>query len=159
MTVRAVAALLILGIVTAACAGTEVTGPPEINYGRDICTGCGMSVDDPRFATAYRPESGTDKVFDDLGGMIIYARQYGELDSSEAWVHDFETEEWIVANEAFYVPTGAVATPMGHGILAFSTRERAEAFATEAGGEVITWEVVIDLPVDDGLLGEHHDHG
>lgn len=48
---------------------------------------------------------------------------------------------------------------MGHGILAFSTRERAEAFATDVGGEVITWEAVIELPVEDGLLGDHHDHG
>ena len=113
----------------------------------------GMSVDDPRFATAYRPEDGTDKIFDDLGGMIIYGRETGELDSSLAWVHDFETEEWIVADEAFYVATGEVATPMGHGILAFSTRERAETFATDAGSEVISWDVVVELPVDDGLLG------
>lgn len=156
---RSVAALLLLTIIASACGQAEANGPPEINYGRDICTGCGMSVDDPRFATAYRPEAGTDKVFDDLGGMIIYARQSGELESSAAWVHDFETEEWIVADEAFYVPTGDVATPMGHGILAFSTRARADAFATGVGGEVITWDAVIELPVEDGLLGDHHDHG
>ena len=37
-------------------------------------------------------------------------------ETSEVWVHDFETEEWVDARLAFYVPTLGKATPMGHGI-------------------------------------------
>lgn len=156
---RRLGAAVLLMVAASACGSSDATGPPEINYGRDICTGCGMTVDDPRFAAAYRPAEGTEKIFDDVGGMVIYGRDHGELETSEIWVHDYETEEWIGAGTAFYVPTASVATPMGHGILAFATRERAEAFAADLGGTVITWEEVVALPVDDGLLGEHHDHG
>lgn len=155
---RRLGLVALLALVMSACGSSEATGPPEINYGRDICTGCGMTVDDPRFAAAYRPAEGTEKVFDDVGGMVIYGRDHGELETSKIWVHDYETEEWVAADAAFFVPTQSVPTPMGHGILAFASQERAEAFAADLGGTIISWEEVTALPVDDGLLGEHHDH-
>lgn len=63
----------------------------------------------------------------------------------------------ISAGSAFYVPTLGVTSPMGHGILAFADEARAGSFAAELGGEVITWDVVVGLPVLDGLVGDHHD--
>ena len=151
--------LLIVAAVLLAACGTPASaadGPPEINYGRDICIECGMSIDDPRFAASYRLGDGTEKVFDDLGGLIMHAREHGELESATTWVHDFETEEWLEAADAFYVPTLGVASPMGHGILAFATEEQAHRFAMDLEGEVIRWEVVKELPVLDGRLGDHH---
>jgi hypothetical protein len=46
---------------------------------------------------------------------------------------------------------------MGHGILAFADRDRAQATADEIGGEVIDWGTAKSLPVVDGLVGHHHD--
>ena len=45
---------------------------------------------------------------------------------------------------------------MGHSILAFNDEERAEAFASNVGGEVIQWGVVFAMPVHEGLVGDHH---
>jgi copper chaperone NosL len=148
---------VVASVIGAACSEASSSGPPEVNYGRDICSACGMIITEPRFATAYRPAEGTEKVFDDLGDMIIYGREHGELETAAMWVHDFETEAWVEAQAAFYVATASTATPMGHGILAFSESDRAERAAVELDGEVITWEVVVQLPVGNGLLGEHHD--
>lgn len=147
---------IILAFAAAGCAGTEATGPPEINYGRDICIECGMVIEEARFAAAYRLADGTEKMFDDVGGLIIHGREAGDLDGSTIWVHDFETEDWVEAPQAFYVPTIAVASPMGHGILSFADEERATRFANDLGGEVLHWEVVVDLPVVEGLVGQHH---
>lgn len=150
---------LVLALLVASCgaSATATDGPPEINYGRDICIECGMIVDDPRFAAAYRLDDGTEKVFDDLGGLIIHGRTTGDLSTATVWVHDYETEEWLRAVSAFYVPVRGVASPMGHGILAFATTDRAARFAAELGGEVIDWDTVRQLPVVDDLLGHHHD--
>jgi copper chaperone NosL len=145
--------LFALALIGSACGGAAATGPPEINYGRDICTECNMIISEARFASAYRLADGTEKVFDDVGGMVIHGRDSGELPDAAAWVHDFETEEWVEATVAFYVPTRAVASPMGHGILAFADQARAEAFAGDLGGEVIDWTTVLALPVVDGLVG------
>ncbi len=152
------AILTALGLALASC-GQEGTadGPPQINYGRDICIECGMIIDDQRFAASYTLDDGTETIFDDLGGLIVYGRESGELVAATVWVSDFEEERMISAGSALYVPTLGVTSPMGHGILAFSDRARAESFAAELGGEVITWDVVVDLPVLDGLVGDHHD--
>jgi len=150
--------LVVLALVVAACGGTAgASGPPEINYGRDICIECGMIIDDPRFAAGYRLSDGTEKTFDDLGGLIIQGREFDELQSAEVWVSDFEDKVLIAAADAFYVPTMGVNSPMGHGILAFSEESRAVAVATDLGGEVIGWEVVTELPVVEGLVGHHHE--
>jgi copper chaperone NosL len=141
----------------AGCGGGEATeNPPEINFGRDICIECGMIIDDPRFAASYRLEDGSEKVFDDLGGLIIQGRETGELESAVVWVSDFDEEVFIEAETAHFVPTLGVSSPMGHGILAFADMERAMKAATDLGGEVIAWEVVKEMPVTDGLLGHHH---
>lgn len=141
----------------AACGTANATGPPEIAYGRDICVECGMIIDDERFAAGYRLADGTEKTFDDLGGLILHHRESGDdLSTAAVWVHDFETEAWTEATGAHYVPTLSIASPMGHGILAFSDEARATQAAHDLGGEVVSWDVVRQLPVSDGLLGHHH---
>lgn len=154
---RRIAMLVVaVAVLSTACAAAETTGPPDINYGRDICIECGMTIDNARFAAGYRQTDGTEKKFDDLGGLIIHARETGDLDDATVWVHDFETEEWIEAPGAFFVPTLAITSPMGHGILAFADKEWATQVAKDLGGDVLAWEVVVDLPVVEGLVGHHH---
>lgn len=149
--------LVALLVAISACGGAAADeGVPDINFGRDICIECGMIIDDPRFAAAYRNAEGEWQRFDDLGGLIIYGRESGELDTAEVWVSDFEAEDWLSARTAHFVPTLGVASPMGHGILAFATHERAMAFAADLDGEVIDWDVVTRLTVQEGLVGHHH---
>lgn len=154
----ALALLIVMGALVAGCGESASSGPPEINYGRDICIECGMIIDDPRFAAAYRTADGVEKKFDDLGGLILEGRDSGELEEASVWVSDFDEEVLIEADTAFYVPTLGVVSPMGHGILAFSHEDRAMKTATDLDGEVIDWATVIELPVtEDGLVGKHHD--
>ena len=148
--------LIVLMVVASACGGAAATGPPEINYGRDICIECNMIISEARFASAYRLPDGTERIFDDVGGMVLHGRETGELNEATAWVHDFETEEWVEAATAFFVPTTGVTSPMGHGILAFAEQVRADDFADDVAGEVIDWTTVMALPVVDGLVGHHH---
>lgn len=152
----------VLSLVAAACSDPAAADdPPEITYGRDICIECGMIIGDARFAAAYRLGDGTEHTFDDLGGLILFGRETGDLDVARVWVSDFDDEVLIEAGSAYFVPTRGVVSPMGHGILAFADGERANATAAELGGEVIDWETVKVLPVTEGLVGHHHDddHG
>ncbi len=157
MRTRTIALVVLVTLVVSACDSAAAEGLPEINYGRDICIECGMIVDDPRFAAAYRLDHGTEKIFDDLGGLIVNGRESGDLSEADVWVSDFENEVLIEANSAYFVPTLGIVSPMGHGILAFSDLSRAQATATDLDGEVIRWDAVVDLPVIDGLVGGHHD--
>jgi copper chaperone NosL len=146
-----------LAVVLAACGSADTAGPPEINYGRDICVQCGMIISEEKFASAYTSQDGQDLVFDDIGDLILYARANGEdVDPLNGWVHDFETLEWVDLDRAWFVPTLSVSTPMGHSIVTFSDGARAKRFAAEIGGEAVPWAVIATSSVTDNLVGDHH---
>lgn len=143
--------------VLGACGSADIAGPPEINYGRDICVHCGMIISEERFASAYTTQDGRDLVFDDIGDLIPYARANGEdVDPLNAWVHDFETLEWVDLDRTWFVPPLSVSSPMGHSIVTFSDGARAKRFAAEVDGEAVRWTVIASSSVTDNLVGDHH---
>lgn len=156
MSARHVIAALVLAVLAGACSAADAEGPPEINYGRDICVQCNMIISEAGHAAAYRLDDGAEKLFDGVGEMVLHGRTNDEFARAEAWVHDFWSEEWVEADAAFYVPTLALASPMGHGIFAFATEERAAEFAADVDGEVIDWATVLRLPTFGNLVGEIH---
>ena len=151
--------LLVFGLVLGACGGgaQSADGPPEINLGRDICIECGMIIDDPRFAAAYRTSDGTERVFDDLGGLLLFGHENGELEEADVWVSDYEEESLIKAEGAYFLPTSGVASPMGYGVLAFGDLQAAERFASDIDGEVINWDEAKQLTVVEGEVVHQHD--
>lgn len=152
---RAIAACTLL---FAACSAAEAnTGAPEIVYGRDICIECGMIISEPRFAAAYEYD-GTDRVFDDIGNMLLHGLRTGELtDTTRAWVHDYHSSAWIDASEAWFVESD-ILTPMGHGLAAFGARTTAEAFVAERNGSLLTWaDLLAATPDGPHLTFPHHD--
>lgn len=150
---------LVMALALSACSSTEMSGQPEINYGRDVCVHCGMIVSEAKFAAAYRL-GGEEFIFDDIGDLVVYARENDiDLDASQTWVHDYETEESLLVANAHFVPTVSVATPMGHGVIAFTDKIRAERFAAELGGQVIDWNTLTSMSIDNGRVGIRGDDG
>jgi nitrous oxide reductase accessory protein NosL len=123
--------------------------PPDIIYGEDVCERCSMIINEARYATAYVTEDGQAHLFDDIGGMLVHNAQVAD-DVVVFWVHDFDTEEWLKAEEAHYV-RGDYMTPMGFGIVAFAQRDRAGAWAAEQGGMVMTFDELLNTD----LTGQH----
>jgi nitrous oxide reductase accessory protein NosL len=150
--------IVLLAAGLASCGGTaEAGGPPDIQYGRDVCVQCGMIITEEKFAAAYTLDNGTEKSFDDVGGLLLHQRSTGDtLNLDNTWVHDYETAEWVDVQNAYFVATLSVSTPMGHSVLAFSDEASAEAFASSVDGEVLRWDVVFAMPEQDGLVGHHH---
>ncbi len=132
---------LIGPLMMAGCGGEQADGtaPPEINYGRDTCDSCGMIVSDERYAAALVGADGATEIYDDIGEMMETVREDG-LNARRAWVHDWDSREWTDATSATYVRGDLETTPMGTGIVAFATKEGAEAFAAESKGPMLTWE-------------------
>ena len=133
-----------IGFALVAC-GEEKADPdepPEIAYGGDTCSRCGMIISEEKHASGIVDESGNAETFDDIGGMVSVLQEEG-LGERRAWVHDYNTVEWIDATTAFYVVTEEVITPMGFGVLAFGTQEAAETFASDQTGMVMSWETMM----------------
>lgn len=148
-------ALLGAGLLAGACGGESGAEPPEIRYGEDVCDRCGMIISEARFAAAYVTEEGEARRFDDIGDLLAFDAERGE-EVAAYWAHDYETAEWVRAEEAWYVRAESIDTPMGHGIVAFAERARAEAKAAETGGEVLGWPALLALGTggENGMSGD-----
>ena len=151
--------VLLLSLMAGCSSPAAANGPPEITYTRDICLECDMIISEPRFAAAYRLDDGEAKAFDGVGEMVKHGRRTDDFARvSFAWAHDFNTEEWVLVEDAFFVAGGSVITPMGHGIVAFATEVAAVEPADQLGGMVMRWPEVRELPLSErGLLGHHHE--
>jgi copper chaperone NosL len=131
--------LILAGLITvASCSsGPDFDEPPDIRYGEDSCERCLMIINEARFAAAYVTDAGEIRRFDDIGGMVAYIDEISE-DVAVFWVHDFDTEEWLKAEEAFYVESQQ-QTPMGFGVIAFTEQQRADQWATENEGVLLSF--------------------
>ena len=146
MQLRIVGVVLLAALLAlSACSARPVEpAAPEIHYGEDICSNCGMIINEPRFASAYavRQAEGAYEtlVFDDTGEMLKHIRENQALMGVGWWVHDYASEEWIDAPTAWYVVSPDIKSPMGYGVAAFAAQEAAAALAAETGGKVLDWD-------------------
>lgn len=148
---------LLLPFFLVSCGGSvDTSQPPEIVYGEDICAECGMIISEPRFAAAFYTADGNAKAFDDIGGMCIHLAKHEEQVVSY-WVHDYDTEKWIAAEEASYVMSADIYTPMAFGVVAFTDNARADAFAGEFAGMRMTFLELLDR-YEAGSESAHPEH-
>jgi copper chaperone NosL len=135
--------MLLLFVTACSSKQVEEPQPPEISYGLDMCNACGMTLDDPRFASATLLKTGEYRKFDDIGDMIVFHMDHPDQQVAAWFVHDRDSENWIRAEEAVYVVSSEIESPMGHGIYAFETLEAAEAFAQGlSSAQVMNFEEV-----------------
>jgi copper chaperone NosL len=159
--------LVMMVVVGVGCAQAVNTAePPKIVYGQDVCDRCSMIISEEKYAAAYWTEAGEARRFDDIGGMLAFITAEPE-DVAAYWVHDFETAAWIRAEEATYVASGELVTPMGFGIVAFADEELAQAMASESEtGTIYSFAELLvmnmTMPMDhthDAEEMEHIDEG
>lgn len=137
----ATVACLVVALLAVACApaGGEPK-PPDIAYGRDMCEQCGMIIDDARFAAALILENGKALKFDDAGEMFAYQIEHSDQPVLAWFVHDYEDQSWLRGENAFFVLSKKVRSPMGTGVAVFMRRPAAEKLAQDLGTSVLTFE-------------------
>jgi copper chaperone NosL len=145
-------------LLLAACSGRPVQPTaPEIHYGEDMCSDCGMIITEPRFAASYAAKQGEGAyetfIFDDIGDMLHHMQQNLTIVGVGWWVHDYDSQEWIDATTAYFVVSDQIKTPMNHGTAAFGTQTAAEKLASEVKGQVFDWD---KIRIEHALAGHQH---
>lgn len=122
--------VVVLGLLLAACGGGAdiANEPPEIIYGQDVCSECNMIINEANYASAYWTADGEARRFDDVGEMLKFMHENSE-ERASTWVHDVNTAEWLRAEEAWFVMSAGLMTPMGTGVAAVANEEDARALA------------------------------
>ena len=136
--------IVFLLLLTACNSSNAEPTPPTIHPGETICEFCGMIVSEERFAAGYVTKDGQERVFDDIADMIQFHAERHE-DVPAFFVRDFENPVWIRAEKAHYVQSDNITTPMLSGIVAYESREKAEAKASESEGKLLTFEELLSL--------------
>jgi len=125
--------------VFSGCAEQDPDAAPEIRYGDNICTECGMIISDERFATSTIIESDRGHMpvlFDDFNCQMNYEAKHPELKIVTRWSHDHESKQWFSTEDLWFVRSDQLRTPMASHIAAFETHEQAKTFAESIDGQI-----------------------
>lgn len=128
-------AIAAFALLVTACSA-KTAGPPTIVVDRSTCSHCGMFVSEPAYAAAYQVHGHEPRLFDDIGCMLDALRR--ESGSPiDVWLQDAAAGGWIDADEAVFVASPHLRTPMGGGFLAYADAAAAATAATAHRGEVV----------------------
>jgi copper chaperone NosL len=128
----------------AGCGDRDPIRPPTVFFGESVCDVCHMIVSDERFAAGIVVQEGgggagryRHAVFDDIGCVFDFEEANPQAEIAAYYVRDYETKEWLKADEAVFVHSRSLHTPMAFGLAAVSTQERADGVQRRFPGDVI----------------------
>jgi copper chaperone NosL len=152
MTVAAMTA-----VVVSACA----IEPQTVHLGSEECAHCRMVITEPQFAAQALNSKGKAFKFDAVECLAswVASGEGSELELHSLWVADHEEpSRWLRVEEARFLRSDAVHTPMGAGVVALRDERAAREHLEARGGELLHWSGVLTLAAS-GTGHPHHPHG
>ena len=139
--------------------------PQPILLGSEECDHCRMVITERGFASQALTRTGKAHTFDAIECLVswVITREEGESGGESLhslWVTDVsDGETWIEAEDAHFLRSETLRSPMGLNLSAYAdvgvARMQREAF----GGEILDWEGVLRLVRMDDMPGEPGGHG
>lgn len=137
----------------------------SIEYGFDACEHCKMTITDSRYGSELVTDKGKVYKFDSIECLAMYITEDSRKDASWSMVlvTDFlKPEQFLEAQEAWYLKSESLPSPMGMGLTAFATENDVREHQSNYPGEVLHWEeiklVVNDSHMDQVQKHAHEDH-
>ncbi|GGG84538.1 hypothetical protein GCM10007415_17130 [Parapedobacter pyrenivorans] len=136
--------LLILGValvLTMQACGSD--GPKPINYGKDQCAHCKMTISDARFGSQLVTTKGRPYHFDDVQCMVAFVKagSIAPEDVSRYYVPDYANENKLLPAEGlFLLRSESLKSPMRGDVAAFANEADLEKVWEVHGGERLPWE-------------------
>lgn len=121
--------------------------PKDINYGKDGCVYCKMTIVDQRYGTELVTTKGKVHMFDAIECLINYMNE-NKL-TEDQFKHILATGfnepgKLIDATSCFYLQSKNLPSPMGMFLTAFASRQEATEKTKEVSGEVYDWQELND---------------
>ncbi|MFG0305735.1 MAG: nitrous oxide reductase accessory protein NosL [Phycisphaerales bacterium JB040] len=159
----------------AGCGGQDADAPPGVRLGDSVCHQCDMIISDERWAVATIVEGARGpepRLFDDFNCQVNHEIEQPGLRVLARWSHAHDTREWIRTEEAGFLMSPGLRTPMGSKVAAFASRADAESARAALSGDVMDFETVWkrlgfagaccpgerDRGVREDTKGDGHDH-
>lgn len=117
--------------------------PEPFAYGKDTCHTCKMGIMDPKFGSELITTKGKIYKFDDVSCMqhFLKSNTLEPKEISQQLVINFEKEnDFLSLEEAVFILSPSVKSPMGSHAAAFASREKAEKMNAALNGELLSWK-------------------
>lgn len=122
------------------------SGPEPIQYGKDECASCKMTLTDKRFGAEIVTNKGKVFKYDDLNCLVETLREgtVAEEDVAAMYVVDFKkTGAFVDVQQALFLENEAIKSPMRSDIAGFSSAaDLQEIKMAIGGGREMSWAEV-----------------
>jgi copper chaperone NosL len=136
------AALMMLIFFLASCS----IEPQPIQYGKEQCAFCKMTIADSRFGCELLTKKGKVFKFDSNECMINYVskNKIGEETISSLLTSDYSSPgKFVNVKNAFFIINIDFQSPMGANLAAFEEKNTSEKFHTKYDGKILNWEQTV----------------
>ena len=120
----------------------------SINYGKDNCSFCKMTIMDKKFGVEIISQKGKIFLMDDLGcaQQFIKNNSIGINEIKDVYVNNFNGSGQLMNfKQSFLVKNESLGSPMRGNFAAFLTLDEANNYLKSNGGELIAIQNVISL--------------
>ncbi|HPQ09622.1 MAG TPA: nitrous oxide reductase accessory protein NosL [Bacteroidia bacterium] len=118
--------------------------PQPINFGNDECSYCKMTIVDKLHAAEYVSDKGKVYKYDTIECLIHDMKEKNFPPHSYLLVSDYsEDGKFIDAENAVYLVSKNIPSPMGAFLSAFSDKQKAEEIKKEKEGNIYLWKEII----------------
>ncbi|MED3574958.1 nitrous oxide reductase accessory protein NosL [Cytobacillus praedii] len=121
---------------------SKAAAPIEIKANEESCAECKMGIEELKSAAQIILKDGKPLLFDDIGCMITYLQQNSPKYQA-AFIHDYQTKDWIDFDKSTFVQNSSIESPMSYGIAGFDSEEKAAQFKEKDGGELYSKEELL----------------
>ena len=115
--------------------------PSKIEYGKDACHYCKMTIVEETHAAQIVTEKGKPYKYDAIECLLNDFENREEKDIALFLVTDYETPKKLIdAKTATYLISKNIKSPMGANLTAFTQKENAEKYASNGTDKIFNWE-------------------
>lgn len=112
----------------------------------DMCAYCKMAISEKRYAAEFMDSEGQAFKFDDIGCMVNFIKSKKSTTKIVAYfVMDFDERQWTKADDAYYVRSSELTTPMNGGMIAFKNESKAQEAIGKYHGKLLRFKDVFNL--------------
>lgn len=122
--------------------------PEPLNFGKDNCHFCKMSLADTKFGAEMVSKKGKVTKFDDVNCMIQFIKKNGIKTEEIAFllVVDYaQTKKLIPVESAYFLHGNQVKSPMRSDVAAFENKNDKTSANAHILGKELTWKEVFDM--------------
>lgn len=115
----------------------------KINFGKDNCSFCSMTIMDAKFGAELITKKGKVFKFDSGECLINFLQENREQNVEQIYVINYQSPGVLIdVQHAFFVQGGEIQSPMGGRLAAFYLQEGAQAYMKEKHASIFNWNTI-----------------